>query len=105
MAITAPFVQSPPASSRAWSDDWLLRSVMRHRLPKDVLNDIEPELIAMETLAMGPLAQLQAQDREREPTLTLWDAWGNRIDRIEVTPLWQEAQPVAARTGLVAIPY
>jgi alkylation response protein AidB-like acyl-CoA dehydrogenase len=105
MGSTAPFVQSPPASSRAWSDDWLLRSVLRHRLPKDVLNDIEPELIAMEALAIGPLAQLQVQDREREPTLTLWDAWGNRIDRIEVTPLWQEAQRIAARTGLVAIPY
>ena len=105
MGSTAPFVQSPPASSRAWSDDWLLRSVLRHRLPKDVLNDIEPELIAMEALAIGPRAQLQVQDREREPTLTLWDAWGNRIDRIEVTPLWQEAQRIAARTGLVAIPY
>ena len=105
MGSTAPFVQSPPASSRAWSHDWLLRSVLRHRLPMDVLNDIEPELIAMEALAIGPLAQVQAQDRECEPTLTLWDAWGNRIDRIEVTPLWQEAQRIAARTGLVAIPY
>jgi alkylated DNA repair dioxygenase AlkB len=58
MGSTAPFVQSPPASSRAWSDDWLLRSVLRHRLPKDVLNDIEPELIAMEArvAALGILS-------------------------------------------------
>ncbi len=105
MAGTAPFIQSPPTPPYAWSDDWLLRSVLRHRLPAGVLNDIEPELIAMEALVTGPLAQLQAQDREREPALTLWDAWGNRIDRIEVTPLWQEAQRIAARTGLVAIPY
>ena len=34
-----------------------------------------------------------------------WDAWGNRIDRIEVTPLWQRAAQIAAQAGLIAIPY
>lgn len=105
MTRTAPFVQSPPAPPRAWSGDWLLRSVLAQRLPADVLREIEPELLDMEALAAGPLARLQAEDREREPTLTHWDAWGNRIDRIEITPLWSEAERVAARTGLVAIPY
>jgi len=105
MAGAAPFVQSAPAAPRAWSDDWLLRSVLRHRLPPEVLRAIGPALLEMEALAAGPLAQLQMADREREPVHTPWDAWGNRIDRIEVTPLWQAAEPLAARHGLVAIPY
>ena len=25
-----------------------------------------------------------------------WDAWGNRVDRIEVTPLWRKAERIAA---------
>ncbi|HNS27341.1 MAG TPA: acyl-CoA dehydrogenase family protein, partial [Steroidobacteraceae bacterium] len=105
MAVAAPFVQTAPATPRAWSDDWLLRSVLRHRLPPEVLLAISPALLEMEALAAGPLAQLQMADREREPVHTPWDAWGNRIDRIEATPLWQAAEPLAARHGLVAIPY
>ncbi|MGE0582754.1 MAG: acyl-CoA dehydrogenase family protein [Steroidobacteraceae bacterium] len=105
MPGAATFVQTPPASPRAWSEDWLLRSVLRHRLAGGVLDAIEPGLVEMESIAAGPLARMQAEDRGREPTLTNWDAWGNRIDRIELTPLWHEAQRIAARTGLVAIPY
>jgi len=101
----APFVQEPPAPPRAWTDDWLLRGVVAQRLPPDVLRQVEPEFVDMEGLAAGRLAQLQTADRLREPTLTHWDAWGNRIDRIELTPLWREAEAIAARSGLVAIPY
>ncbi len=104
MALS-PFVQEPPAPPRAWTDDWLLRGVMAQRLPSDVLRQVEPELAAMEALAAGRLARLQAEDRLREPTLTHWDAWGNRIDRIELTPLWREAERVAAVSGLIAAAY
>jgi len=103
MAGAAPFVQSAPAAPRAWSDDWLLRSVLRQRLPAEVLQAIVPELLDMEALATGPLAQLQRADRELEPALTRWDAWGERIDRIETTPLWHSAERLAAQHGLVAI--
>jgi alkylation response protein AidB-like acyl-CoA dehydrogenase len=34
-----------------------------------------------------------------------WDAWGNRVDRIELTPLWRRAESVAVEYGLTAIPY
>lgn len=105
MARASPFVQAAPAAPLAWSDDWLLRGVLAQRMPAGLLREIEPELLEMEALAAGPLTRMQAGDREREPTLTHWDAWGNRIDRIELTPLWREAQGIAARTGLVAIPY
>lgn len=105
MARVVPFVQASPDPPRAWSGDWLMRSVLTHRLPGDVLRAIEPQLAEMEALAAGPLARRQADDRLREPVLTHWDAWGNRIDRIELTPLWREAEPIAARFGLVAIPY
>src|SRR5690606_16373392 len=39
------------------------------------------------------------------PTLQQWDAWGNRIDHIEVTALWRRAAEVSARFGLLALPY
>lgn len=99
------FIQSPPVLGNQYGDDGFLRSYLRRRLPTDVLAEIEPSLTELGELAGGELYQLQLQDRLNEPTLTQWDAWGNRIDRIEVTPLWRRAAEIAARHGLIAIPY
>ena len=56
-------------------------------------------------MAGGPLYAFQLADRLNEPVHTPWDAWGNRIDRIEVSPLWRAAEQLAARSGLIALPY
>ncbi|HEY0939319.1 MAG TPA: acyl-CoA dehydrogenase family protein [Steroidobacter sp.] len=99
------FIQSPPVLGNQYGDDTFLRSYLQRRLPADVLADIEPSLTELGALAGGELYRLQLQDRLNEPTLTQWDAWGNRIDRIEVSPLWRRAADLAAIHGLVAIPY
>jgi acyl-CoA dehydrogenase len=70
-----------------------------------VLAEIAPEFDAMGDLAAGELYRLQLADRANEPVLTQWDAWGNRIDRIEVSPLWIRAERIAADHGLVAAAY
>ena len=59
----------------------------------------------MGEMAGGPLYAFQLADRLNEPVHTPWDAWGNRIDRIEVSPLWRAAEQLAARSGLIALPY
>jgi alkylation response protein AidB-like acyl-CoA dehydrogenase len=48
---------------------------------------------------------LQLADRLNEPRLTQWDAWGNRIDQIELTPLWRVAERIAVEHGVVAVAY
>jgi alkylation response protein AidB-like acyl-CoA dehydrogenase len=53
----------------------------------------------------GPLFERQLSERRVEPTLTSWDAWGRRVDRIETTPLWQAVARVAAEKGLIALAY
>ncbi|MBM0108425.1 acyl-CoA dehydrogenase family protein [Steroidobacter sp. S1-65] len=99
------FIQSPPMLGNQYGDDTFLRSYLQRRLPAEVLAEIEPSLSELGALAGGELYRLQLQDRLNEPTLTQWDAWGNRIDRIEVSPLWQRAAQIAATHGLIAIPY
>jgi alkylation response protein AidB-like acyl-CoA dehydrogenase len=74
-------------------------------LPADVLREVEPSLGALGRLAGGELYELQLADRLNEPTLTQWDAWGERVDRIEVTPLWRRAERLAAEFGVVAAAY
>jgi acyl-CoA dehydrogenase len=100
-----PFHQAPPTLGNQYEDDSVLRSYLRRSVPADVLREIEPALVEMGRLAGGDLYQLQLADRLNEPTLTQWDAWGNRIDRIELTPLWRVAERIAAEHGVVATAY
>lgn len=99
------FIQSAPTLGNQYRDDAFLRSYLRRKLPPQVLSDIEPGLDALGATAGGELYALQLADRLNEPRLLQWDAWGNRIDRIEITPLWQRAARVAVAAGLIAIPY
>src|SRR5688572_1358462 len=96
------FQQQPPALANQYADDRVLRSFLLRTLKPAVLDQIAPELSSMGDLAGGELYQLQLADRCNEPALTQWDAWGTRIDRITISPLWQRAAGLAAEYGLVA---
>jgi acyl-CoA dehydrogenase len=99
------FIQSPPRLGNQYRDDSFLRQYLRRKLPQHVFTAIEGDLDAMGELAGGELYRMQLEDRLREPVLTQWDAWGNRVDTIELTPLWRKAAAIAAQSGLIAIPY
>ncbi len=99
------FVQRPPALGNQYADDRVLRSFLARVLPPEMRAAIEPELAELGELAGGRLYRLQLEDRLAEPRLVQWDAWGNRVDAIELTAVWREAAPLATRLGLIAIPY
>jgi acyl-CoA dehydrogenase len=100
-----PFQQTPPTLGNQYEDDPVLRSYLTRVLPCEMLREIEPALAEMGRLAGGELYQMQLADRLNEPMLTHWDAWGNRIDHIELTPLWHVAEKIAAEHGVVATAY
>ena len=99
------FIQTPPELGNQYRDDCVLRSYLARTLAADVRADIEASLDVMGGLAGGELYRMQLADRENEPALVQWDAWGNRVDRIEISPLWREAERIAAEQGLVATAY
>ncbi|HZF27030.1 MAG TPA: acyl-CoA dehydrogenase family protein [Steroidobacteraceae bacterium] len=99
------FVQSAPQLANQYLDDTFLRSLLSRRLPAEVLFAIEPQLKRVGELAAGELYALQLSDRLNEPRLTHWDAWGTRVDRIELTPLWRRSEALSVELGLTAIPY
>ena len=103
--MEAPFVQLPPRLGNQFRDDHVLRSFLRRALPPEVLNRVEPELDELGGLAGQQLYDRQLAERRDEPVLVSWDAWGNRVDRIALTPLWRDAEAIAVRFGLTAIPY
>jgi alkylation response protein AidB-like acyl-CoA dehydrogenase len=99
-----PFIQDGPQLSHPWHGDAVLQGFLRRVLPGEVLQDIEPSLEEMGGLALDFHA-FQLRDRLNEPLHIPFDPWGRRVDRIEVTPLWQAAERLAAEKGLVATAY
>src|SRR5688500_18323790 len=99
-----PFNQPPPELGNQYDDDRALRSLLTRVLPADVLAAIEPELRELGEIARE-LLPMQLEDRLSEPTIVHWDAWSNRIDRIEVSPVWKRAEKIAATHGVVATAY
>jgi alkylation response protein AidB-like acyl-CoA dehydrogenase len=93
------FFQDPPQLGNQFDDDPMLGSWIARFCPA-----LAGELREIGALSVEFYAK-QLADRDNEPVLTQWDAWGQRIDRIEVSPLWREAQVLSARHGLVAAGY
>jgi alkylation response protein AidB-like acyl-CoA dehydrogenase len=100
-----PFFQSPPTLENQYTDDSFLRSYLARTLPPSMLREVEPELIDMGARAGGDLYASMLAGYDAEPTLRHWDAWGRRVDHIDLVPHWAEASKIAAEKGVVATAY
>ncbi|HTJ41265.1 MAG TPA: acyl-CoA dehydrogenase family protein [Kofleriaceae bacterium] len=98
------FFQDPPRLGNQYDDDPMLADHLA-RVAPEMARAIEGELRELGALSGGPLREQSLAERELEPVLTQWDAWGNRVDHIEVSPLWKHAARLAAEHGLVAAGY
>lgn len=101
----ARFYQDPPRLGNQYAEDGLLREHLALALPPEVLATLEPELVHLGELGGRELYDAWLADLPNEPVLTQWDAWGHRVDHIELTPLWKRAQRLTAEHGLVAAGY
>ncbi|WNG17832.1 acyl-CoA dehydrogenase family protein [Cystobacter fuscus] len=99
------FFQEPPRLGNQYDEDILLRSYLERVLPPDLKASLEDEFRELGELSGGYFYEFQLRDRLNEPELTQWNAWGQRVDHIEVSPLWKEAEALTARRGLVAVAY
>jgi len=99
------FEQRPPTLGNQYDSDSLLREYLERTLPPELLQRFEPEYRELGALSGGELFQASRADLENEPVHTVWDAWGNRIDHVEVTEVWKRAQIICAEHGLVAAGY
>jgi alkylation response protein AidB-like acyl-CoA dehydrogenase len=99
------FTQQAPQLGNQFRDDPLLASWLRRTLPPAAAKELGSELDELGAIVGGELYALQLADRENEPVLRQWDAWGNRLDAVEVSPLWREAERLTVKHGLVATAY
>lgn len=99
------FFQQPPTLTNTYRSDTVLREHLERLLPADVLAEATPELDAMGAAAAGELARLAELAEAAPPRLVQFDAWGRRVDRIEVSAAWEELVAAQERAGLVALAY
>jgi alkylation response protein AidB-like acyl-CoA dehydrogenase len=99
------FFQEGPALGNQFTEDSVLLSYLDRTLPPDMRAAVQPELAELGELSGGRLHRQSLEEHKAEPVLTQWDAWGHRVDRIELVPLWKEMAKVTAEHGLVATAY
>ncbi len=99
------FYQSPPELGNTYLADDVLRRYLRNTVPADALARMERELTELGELAGGELYRESLATYREEPRLEQWNAWGHRVDHIELTPLWKKAQRITAERGIVATGY
>jgi acyl-CoA dehydrogenase len=100
-----PFFQEGPSLGNQFKDDRVLGAYLERVLPADMRAEITPELTHLGELGGVELQRQSLEERKLEPVLTQWDAWGHRIDRIDIVPLWKRMETVTAEHGLVATAY
>jgi len=99
------FIQAPPGLGNQFDDDWMLRAWLESTLPAELLDAQRATLSELGERSAGEWYRMQLADRLNEPRLNQWSPWGERIDEIELTPLWRRAKHWAAEYGLVATGY
>ncbi|WBB80822.1 acyl-CoA dehydrogenase family protein [Micromonospora sp. WMMD882] len=101
----ARFVQPAPVPGDPYTGDPLLRSWLDRQLGAAGHDAARQRLVDLAADVVGPLRAAHADAEARPPTLTRYDAWGGRIDRVDTSAGWQTLRAAAARHALVALPY
>jgi alkylation response protein AidB-like acyl-CoA dehydrogenase len=100
-----PFLQDPPRPSNRFRTDRTLRQGLERLLEPDVFAEVSPELDELGERARTELRELGERAEANPPRHVAYDAWGRRVDRLEVDPSWTRLVEIAQEIGLVAIPY
>ena len=101
----AAFRQEPPAARNRFRTDRALRTALERHLPDDVFAHAAPALDRLGERAAYELPALAEQAERSPPRHVPFDAWGNRIDRIDIDPAFDALVRIGQEEGLVAVPY
>jgi len=99
------FHQDPPKLENTYTGDAPLRALLGRLLPKDVWRAVHDELTQLGGRAVNDILALGDAAEASPPRHVPFDAWGNRVDRLEISEAWQELERIAAAEGLVACAY
>ena len=98
------FLQESPQFAHPYRSDRSLLAMLDRSLPTDRRTALDADLDALGDYALMAWQRASTTTR-RKPVLTQWDAWGQRVDRIELTTAWLEGPQLSTRHALLAAGY
>ena len=98
------FFQQGPILGNPFAADPLLQAFLRWRLPADLQETLASGLLAFGQRVVDEVQELGPQAESHPPRHIPFNAWGERVDQIEVSGAWQRLQNIAAREGLGSKP-
>jgi alkylation response protein AidB-like acyl-CoA dehydrogenase len=101
----ARFVQPVPAPGDPYQTDHVLHAWLDRLLGPDGHAAARPRLAALGRDVCDTLRAAHTDAEAHPPTLARYDAWGDRVDRVQTAPGWDLLRRAAARHALVAMPY
>jgi hypothetical protein len=102
------YVQTPPSLDKnQYLADVSLRSILQRLVPSHIFADMEKELTRFGNRVIGDLLDLHntAMLPQNEPKLIHVDAWGRRVDQIQVHDSWYKIHDIACEEGIIYIAY
>ena len=99
------FFQDGPQLKNAYETDRLLKSYIRWKFRGTDFQSINAELSAFGARCVEEIAHLGEMAEAQLPKHVPYDAWGRRIDKLEMAPAWRTLDRISAEEGLIAIGY
>lgn len=99
------FYQTPPELKNTFEDDPQLATSLQRILPADIFKIIRPQLFQAGSLAAGQWLSWSQAAQAQEPKHVPYDAWGKRVDEIQLSEGWKKLEAAAAEMGIVACAY
>ncbi|RUL69715.1 acyl-CoA dehydrogenase family protein [Dyella choica] len=95
------FLQDAPQLAHPYRNDRLLTALLDRVLPTERRAALDADLDALGDYALMAFER-RARSTRSKPVLTQWDGWGRRVDRVELTPAWQEGPGLTTRHAILA---
>ncbi len=106
-----PFAQQPPRPANRWPRDAALRLAVRRLLSEapgggvGLADEADHWLDLVGLAGSQEMAPLAAAAEANPPRHRPYDAWGARVDLVEVDPAWTRLVARSQELGMVALPY
>jgi len=104
-AKTGPFLQEEPTLHNQYLSDSLLQSYLKRVIPKEILHEIEPDLVRFGERVATDVYELSLDCERNPPSLVQYNAWGRRVDKIVTCEAWKKMKVISAEEGLIALAY
>ncbi|KAJ6631482.1 acyl-CoA dehydrogenase NM domain-like protein [Mycena sp. CBHHK59/15] len=103
MRVEDIFHQPPPPNEHPYLADPVLPGLLKRVLPARVLSEIEPDLVRLGHDLVTVVRPLST--RVKAPTLTQYNAWGERVDVLQTSEGWRALKALAVQEGYLSNAY